>query len=186
MISDKNREMHQWGTTDTGAVAWNVAVLLLLSFLVTDAPSQQPKFRTQSNVVTVPTLALDQNGEPVFGLQASDFIIEDDGKSEKASLDDSLDSPPLSIVIALQVGRSAKAEFPRIAEFQTMLEPIMTHGTARVALLTFDSQVRQVSTRRRTQSNGPLQISGRKPQQISTAGAQRKILRWAQIWAHWN
>lgn len=157
MISDKNREMHQWGTTDTGAVAWNVAVLLLLSFLVTDAPSQQPKFRTESNVVTVPTLALDQNGEPVFGLQASDFIIEDDGKSEKASLDDSLDSPPLS-----------------------------THGTARVALLTFDSQVRQVPTRRRTQSNGPLQISGRKPQQISTAGAQRKILRWAQIWAHWN
>jgi VWFA-related protein len=117
-----------------------------LSFFVTllaGAQSQQPTLRTESNVVNVPTLVLDQDGHPIFGLRAADFAIEDDGKPQSVLLDEMGEPPPFSVVIAIQVGRSAKVEFPRIAKFDTMLEPIMAHGNARVSLVTFDSQITQ-------------------------------------------
>ena len=43
------------------------------------AGSQQdiPSIRTQANVVFVPTLVKDKADRPVFGLQATDFTIED-------------------------------------------------------------------------------------------------------------
>jgi VWFA-related protein len=118
-----------------------VMPLFFLIPLLGGAQSQLPTLRTESNVVTVPTLVVDQRGNTVFGLHAADFIIEDDGNPQPVSLDEMVDSTPLSIVIAIQVGRSAKTEFPRIAKFDTMLEPIMAHGNARVSLVTFDSQV---------------------------------------------
>lgn len=47
-----------------------------------------PTLRTQSNVVFVPTLVTDKHGKLVFGLKASDFIIEDDGVPQQINMDD--------------------------------------------------------------------------------------------------
>jgi VWFA-related protein len=127
-------------------LVYTIVALFFLIPLLADSQSQQPTLRTESNVVNVPTLVLDQRGDPVFGLHAADFIIEDDGKPQTVSLDEIVDPPPLSIVIAIQAGRSAKAEFPRIANFDTMLDPVMAHGNARVSLVTFDSQVTQATS----------------------------------------
>ena len=43
------------------------------------AAPQEPTFNAQSNVVLVPTLVRDAKGNVVYGLQARDFIIEDNG-----------------------------------------------------------------------------------------------------------
>ena len=53
-------------------------------------PTEQnvPSLRTQSNVVFVPTLVKDKAGKLVFGLQAKDFIIEDDGVEQQVSMDE--------------------------------------------------------------------------------------------------
>lgn len=121
---------------------WNIAVAALcFTAVFAAAQSQQPTFRTQSNVVTVPTLVLDQNGRPVFGLHASDFVIEDNGTPQDVGLDEIAEDMPLSVVIAVQVGRTAQAEFPRIRALATMLEPIMDPRSTRVALVTFDTHV---------------------------------------------
>lgn len=40
---------------------------------------QETTLRSQSNVVLIPALVKDRQGGIVYGLQASDFIVEDDG-----------------------------------------------------------------------------------------------------------
>jgi hypothetical protein len=43
--------------------------------------------------------------------------------------------------VAIQRGRRANYEFPRIQGLRTMLDPLFSQGTARVAVVEFDSQV---------------------------------------------
>ena len=56
------------------------------------AAPQEPNFNAQSNVVLVPTLVRDANGNVVYGLQATDFVIEDDGVEQKSYLDEAAEA----------------------------------------------------------------------------------------------
>ena len=63
------------------------AGLGIAMFVVVFGPPAAPgaTFNAQSNVVLVPTLVRDANGNVVYGLQATDFVIEDDGLEQKPS-----------------------------------------------------------------------------------------------------
>jgi VWFA-related protein len=104
-------------------------------------PEQQPTFRSQSNVVLAPALVRDKKGALIYGLQARDFIVEDDGVEQAVRLDESPDSPPISLVVAIQLGRTATAEWRRFRTIGSMLYPILSEGRNRAAIVTFDSQV---------------------------------------------
>jgi hypothetical protein len=91
-----------------------VAVLTLLAFISASAFSQEPTFRAQSNVVTIPALVKSAKGNVVYGLTAQDFVIEDDGVEQTVHLDESAEASPISLVVAIQRGRRAAYEFPRI------------------------------------------------------------------------
>ena len=71
------------------------------------AAQQEPTFNAQSNVVLVPTLVRDANGNVVYGLQAKDFIIEDNGVDQVPYLDEAGEAEPVSLMIAVQTGRRA-------------------------------------------------------------------------------
>jgi VWFA-related protein len=114
---------------------------LVLALLGSAANPQDTTLRTQSNVVLIPTLVKDAQGGIVYGLQGKDFIVEDDGVEQAARLDESPEGQPISLVVAIQRGRRAYAEFPRMQGLKSMLEPLFALGTARVALVEFDSQV---------------------------------------------
>lgn len=77
----------------------------------------------------------------MYGLQAKDFIVEDDGVELPVRLDEAPEGQPISLVVAIQRGRRAYAEFPRMQGLKTMLGPLFEQGTARVALVEFDSHV---------------------------------------------
>src|ERR1051326_6637733 len=80
-----------------------------------DKPGQNiPTLRTQSNVVLAPALVIDKEGKLIFGLQAGDFIIEDDGVEQPVSMDEAEPQEAISLVIAIQSGRSALREFERM------------------------------------------------------------------------
>jgi VWFA-related protein len=83
----------------------------------------------------------DQQGGIVYGLLAKDLIVEDDGVEQSLRLDETPEGQPISLVVAIQKGRRAYAEFPRIQGLKTMLGPLFALGTARVAVVEFDSQV---------------------------------------------
>lgn len=113
----------------------------LLLLLCASAPAQETTFRAQSNLVTVPVLIKDERGDPVYGLQAADFIMEDDGRPQSVQMDEAAEAEPISLVLALQCGRRAGREFPRMRGLGAMLNPIFAQPEAAVALVTFDSHV---------------------------------------------
>jgi VWFA-related protein len=92
--------------------------------------------------VLVPALVKDSAGQIVYGLQSKDFIVEDDGVEQPIRLDDVPEGQPISLVLAIQTGKRASKEFPRILGLRAMIDPLFGLGTARVAVVEFDSQVR--------------------------------------------
>jgi len=122
-----------------------IVLVLLLWLLAACATAQEePTFRTQSNVVLVPALVRDKSGEIVYGLQAKDFVIEDDGVAQTVHLDDAAESEPVSLVVAVQCGRRADFELPRMHGLGLMLQPLLAQPETKVAIITFDSQVHAV------------------------------------------
>jgi len=117
-------------------------IALALVVLGGIAPAQQqPTFRTQSNVVLVPTLVRDKSGNIIYGLKSTDFVILDDGVTQTARLDEAAETEPVSLVIAVQVGRRADFELPRMRGLSAMLDPLMEQPESKIALIAFDSQV---------------------------------------------
>jgi VWFA-related protein len=125
-----------------------VGIYLLLSALLSGgAPSflsQETSFHSQSNVVAIPALVKSAKGEIVYGLGAKDFVVEDDGVEQAVRLDEAVEGSPVSLVIAIQRGRRANYEFPRIRGLSAMLGPMVGEGHGRVAIVEFDSQVELV------------------------------------------
>jgi VWFA-related protein len=115
--------------------------LLALALLAGSAFPQETTLRSQANVVLIPALVKDQQGEIVYGLHSGDFIIEDDGVELPLRLDEAPEGQAISLVVVIQRGRRAYYEFPRMQGLKSMLDPLFSLGTARVALIEFDSQV---------------------------------------------
>jgi VWFA-related protein len=118
------------------------ASLHFVMFLLVFGPAaaqQEPTFSAESNVVLVPTLVMDAKGNAVYGLQARDFIIEDDGVEQISHLDEAGEAQPVSIIVAIQCGRRAAREFARMQGLASMLQPVLSAPQTETALLFFDS-----------------------------------------------
>jgi VWFA-related protein len=136
------RWMKFWATTARRASLQRAAfVVAAWALLAASAPLQETTLRSESNVVLIPALVKDRRGGIVYGLQARDFVVEDDGVEQPARLDEAPEGQPVSLVVAIQRGRRAYYEFPRMRGLNSMIEPLFTQGTARVALIEFDSKV---------------------------------------------
>lgn len=120
-------------------------IALFITLIALFAGAQETTLRSRSNVVLIPTLVKDQQGGIVYGLQAKDFIIEDNGVEQPARLDEAPEGQPVSLVLAIQTGRRANYEFPRMQGLKAMLDPLFAMGAARVAIVEFDSQVQLTS-----------------------------------------
>jgi len=116
-------------------------VLLTFLTLLPILFAQETTVRSRSNLVLVPTLVKDSQGAVVYGFHADDFTIEDNGIPQPVRLDETPDGQPVSLVIAIQRGRRAAYEFPRMQGLRIMLEPLFAIRTARVAVVEFDSRV---------------------------------------------
>jgi len=112
--------------------------------LLSGAFCQETTFHSQSNVVLIPALVKSAKGEVVYGLGAKDFVVEDDGVEQPVRLDYAAEGSAVSMVVAIQRGRRANYEFPRIRRLSTMLDPLLEAGLGRVAIVEFDSDVQLV------------------------------------------
>jgi VWFA-related protein len=108
------------------------------------AAQQEPTFNAQSNVVRVPTLVRDASDNAVYGLQAKDFVIEDDGVEQTPYLDEAAEGAPVSLMIAVQCGRRAWREFDRISGLASVLEPVLSQPDTEAAVVFFDSKLNLV------------------------------------------
>ncbi|HEX4663071.1 MAG TPA: hypothetical protein VH196_01690, partial [Terriglobales bacterium] len=133
--------------------------ICILSMVVISCSSlgqQNPVFRGESQIVIVPALVHDSHGQTVYGLQAKDFVVEDDGVEQEIRVDERADSQPVSIVVALQIGRRARREFSRLGQLGSMLDDILAEGesVSEITVIQFDSRVRTV--RGFTRDEGPI------------------------------
>lgn len=133
-----------WGFGKTGWLVWAGVDVLFFALLTSGALSQETTFHAQSNVVVIPALVKSAKGEIVYGLGAKDFVVEDDGVEQAVRLDDTAEGSAVSLVVAIQRGRRANYEFPRIRGLSAMLDPMVEAGQGRVAIVEFDSHVQLV------------------------------------------
>jgi VWFA-related protein len=118
-----------------------LSIAVVVAVFRVAAAHQEPTFNAQSNVVLVPTLVRDGNGNVVYGLQAKDFIIEDDGIEQAPYLDEAAEAGPVSLIIVAQRGRRAWREFARMRGLPAMLEPVLNQPDTETALVLFDSKL---------------------------------------------
>ena len=118
-----------------------VSLIVVFPLLTCCAFPQETTLRTQANVVLIPALVKDREGAVVYGLKAQDFIVVDDGAEQSVRLDEATEGQPISLVVVIQRGRRASYEFPRMHGLNSMLDPLFSQGTARVAIVEFDREV---------------------------------------------
>lgn len=77
-------------------------------------PTPEPQYevlRISSNLVVVPVSVSDVNGQPVLGLQKSEFHIEEDGRVQEITQLGDPEQVPLDIAILIDVSSSVVARF---------------------------------------------------------------------------
>lgn len=119
----------------------SLLVCFLWLLFVWPAAAQDATFRSQSNVVLIPALVKDLQGHALYGLQAKDFEVEDDGVAQAVQMDEAAESEPISLMIVLQCGRKALREFPRMKGLKSMIQPILDQEQTVAAVVEFDSEL---------------------------------------------
>ena len=107
-------------------------------------PLPGPQTETQTLKVTttevlVPTLVKRRDGDIVYGLKPDDFIVEDDGVAQKIRVQEEMDTAPVALVVAVEMGGAGVLEFDKLAHLGPLLELFVADKRSRVALVGFDS-----------------------------------------------
>jgi VWFA-related protein len=90
--------------------------------------------------VLVPTLVEKKGGGMIYGLKASDFVVEDDGVAQKIRVQEEMDTAPVALVVAVEEGGSSVLEFDKLAHLGPLLDLFLAEPKSQVALIGFDSQ----------------------------------------------
>jgi VWFA-related protein len=97
------------------------------------------KFRTQTNVVIVPTTVRDRNGGVIDGLQLQDFELYDNNKLQKITAD--VREEPLSLVVAVQRSSNLTEVLPKIQRIGSLLSQLLGGQDGEVAVIGFDHRI---------------------------------------------
>jgi VWFA-related protein len=115
---------------------------------------ESPTLRVTTNVVLVPTLVEKDHGQVIYGLKASDFVVQDNGVPQKLRVEEDMDTAPVALVVAVEQGRASALEFDKVAKLGPLLDLFLGDGKSEAALVGFDSKPQLV--RDFTQSESDL------------------------------
>jgi VWFA-related protein len=104
--------------------------------------AQDARFDVRSRLVLAPVAVTDASGRPVSGLEASDFVVLDNGRPQKIVVD-TIDTgvPRIALVIAVQASGIAEATLAKARKLGSMIQPIVTGDRGCAGLLDFDDRV---------------------------------------------
>ncbi len=101
------------------------AVLLVLAAA---ACAQEPRFATRAHEVVVPVSVITKGGKPVEDLQASDFIVLNDGKPQTVRMiSRDSDGLPIHAVIVLQTSSGSDAALAKIKKTASVISNYITN-----------------------------------------------------------
>jgi VWFA-related protein len=96
--------------------------------------------RVTTNEVLVPTLVEKKDGEVLYGLKQSDFVVEDNGVPQKIHVQEEMDTAPVALVVAVEQGGASALEFDKVAKLAPLLDLFLAEPRSQVALMGFDSK----------------------------------------------
>jgi VWFA-related protein len=100
---------------------------------------QEPTLRITTQEVLVPTLVQKHDGSVVYGLKTDDFILEDNGVSQKVHVQEEMDTAPVALVVAVEQGGASVLEFDKFSRLGPLLDSFLTDPRSEAALVGFDS-----------------------------------------------
>ena len=95
--------------------------------------------RVTTTEVLVPTLVEKTGGGILYGLKASDFVLEDNGVPQKIRVQEEMDTAPVALVVAVEEGGASVLEFDKLAKMGPLLDVFLTDPRSQAALVGFDS-----------------------------------------------
>jgi VWFA-related protein len=109
---------------------------------ITESPREQAdaenyRLRVHSNLVFLPTRVQSRNGETLYGLMPEEFVVEDDGVRQSVRVDEDPDSTGVSLVVVVQCGRSAPAEFRKLKGLNALIGGIVGDTPHEVAIVAY-------------------------------------------------
>ena len=93
-----------------------------------------------TSLVLVPTMVRTKAGEPVFTLQAKDFLVTDDGIPQVVRLEEDTGAQPLALVVVIQDGGDGASKFEVYQTLGTMIDALVGGVEHKVAVVAFDSE----------------------------------------------
>ena len=111
---------------------------------------QNPTIASESTLVLVPALVRDKDGGLIFGLNAGDFTLTDDGIPQKLHLEEDTGGAPLALVVVIEANSASKSagwrldgrDAPpnRYRTLITMIDALLGNVPRKIAVVAFDSQ----------------------------------------------
>jgi VWFA-related protein len=96
-----------------------------------------PKFKVRTSLIFLPTRVQTSKGETVYGLTPEQFLVEDNGVRQTVNVDADPESTGVSLVVAVQCGRSAAIEFKKLKGLATMIDGIVGDAPHEVAVISY-------------------------------------------------
>ncbi|MGO8758870.1 MAG: VWA domain-containing protein [Terracidiphilus sp.] len=103
------------------------------------APGEAPTLRVTTTEVLVPTLVEKKGGGVLYGLKPDDFIVEDNGVPQKIRVQEEMDTAPVALVVAVELGGVSVLEFDKLAKLGPLLDLFLSDPRSQAALVGFDS-----------------------------------------------
>ena len=98
-----------------------------------------PTLRVTTTEVLVPTLVEKRGGGILYGLKESDFVLEDNGVPQKIRVQQEMDTAPVALVVAVELGGASVLEFDKLAKMGPLLDLFLADPRSEAALVGFDS-----------------------------------------------
>jgi len=96
--------------------------------------------RVTATEVLVPTLVEKRGGGIIYGLKQGDFVLEDNGVPQKIRVQEEMDTAPVALVVAVELGGVSVLEFDKLAKLGPLLDMYLTDPRSEAALMGFDSK----------------------------------------------
>ena len=106
---------------------------------VDSSAEQTSTLSARSTLVLVPALVRNKAHELIFTLKADDFVLTDDGVSQKLRLEEDTGGEPLALVVVLEGGGAAVDELGKFGALSSMLDVVVGDVPHKVAVVGFDS-----------------------------------------------
>jgi VWFA-related protein len=103
------------------------------------AKTEAPSLRVTTTEVLVPTLVEKRGGGILYGLKPTDFVLEDNGVAQKIRVQEEMDTAPVALVVAVELGGVSVLEFDKLAKMGPLLDVFLSDPRSQVALVGFDS-----------------------------------------------